>query len=225
MNRSEVMKTYVNTKHLRTLLYNILLWTPGKGEAKKSESSGLVQVSYHGEQISFMSTDGYVVVESGPRMPGPVIHTLVPGHELKEVVRALDGCALEEVSVVHGEDSWTFAGLPPIETVSDVNLPFWGSMNRMMSDTKEDAVIDRWYLDPKRFQKFSLAEPRDTYPLAMQPKIVFSGQPVFEWKYGGDLRGIFAPFIPEDLANRVHPEDEGTILWPETIRDYRQGRK
>lgn len=216
---------YINVTDLHNLLYNILLWTPGKAEAKKYSSGGLVKVASSSNAISLLSTDGYVVVESGIACNRE--SHFVRGEDIKRILQYLPSVESEEVEVNFSEEKWFF-GTEWIETVSSgIDWDFWNSIYEIAAIIPERSVskdystpeklsllapFEKFYLQPKRLQKFSLVEPRGEYPLAFQILQTKFDQPVLGWKYGPGLRGVMAPLVAEALVE-AYPDDDGTILW------------
>lgn len=214
------MKLYLPVKKLRHQLYNILQFTPGKVNAKKFRSGGLVQMDRVGSEISFLSTDGYVVVQSGPEGINRGIQYYFKGEDLKKVLQELP-TDLEEIEVSLGDGlgtaSWFFGKTElPIQG-GGYDSEFWGSVAKILGSSEPvkknlQLLLREFYLDPRRLQKFSLIEPRETYPLALREAISPYGQPLFQWKYGPELRGIISPLDIEQLV-QMYPEDHGVVLW------------
>lgn len=203
---------YLDAQYLRQLIYNVLLWTPGKGDAKKYQSGGAVQMTV-GDGLSFLSTDGYVVVRSGVPVDGTEIY--FKGEDLKRVLQDFpsdDG----DVEVTHGEGKWYF-GKTEVEPVEVLEPDFWETVAKILATVTEldprSTRFHKFYLDRHRVQKFNLVEPRsENYPLAMRQLVTTADQAVLGWKYGPYLQGILAPLVEELLWER-YPDDNGKVLW------------
>ncbi len=203
---------YVNTKHLRTLLYNVLLWTPGKGDAKKYVSQGLVRMNYGSGNLSFLSTDGYVVVVSGNDISGEK-EVFFRGEDIKLLHRELPD-DVEEINIDSEGDRWFF-GKQEVAAQQCNDDQFWSAIDKIATSTTEDVdltVFKEFYIDNRRLQKFSLVEPRLTYPLAFALRQTEFEQPVLAWKYGPDLYGIFSPLQVEAIVE-AYPDDLEDVMW------------
>lgn len=206
---------YLNVDELRRTLYNVLLWTPGKGDAKKYISQGLVLVSFHDADLGALSTDGYVVVRSGPkvRRANESTQYYLRGEDVKTILQNLPDDK-EEIEV-SPDPTHLYFGKTQVEPQQPADDKFWESIQQLAFRNHSEANptdFMEFYLDPRRLQKFSLVEPRATYPLAFAQKVTDFDQPVFVWKYGPRLGGIFSPLAVEALV-AAYPDDDGQILW------------
>jgi hypothetical protein len=203
---------YIAVNYIRKLIYNALLWTPGKGDAKKTQSAGLVKVTLGGAPPTFLSTDGYVVVASGG--DGIADRQLwFRGEDLKRVLQQLP-TDVSEIEISNERDLYYF-GKTEIIDQGDNDEKFWKNIHELAFSEHHDIPLEvfrEFYLDPRRVQKFSLVEPRAEYPLAFAEKQTQFGQPVFMWKYGPDLRGLLAPLQVEALV-AAYPDDTREVLW------------
>src|SRR5512145_3410589 len=94
-NRKKKNEMYVDAKRLRQLIYNVLLFTPGKLESRRSPSEGLVTLRYDNSgSISFSTTDGYTAMASGNCESSQRVTNFVSGEDLKlaeKELRSLEG--------------------------------------------------------------------------------------------------------------------------------------
>lgn len=162
-------------------------------------------------EIGFLSTDGYVVVESGVRCRG--MGKMFRGEDLKLLHKNLPTEEKEVEVSPDSNDAYVF-GKQRLEIVSINDDKFWGGIRKLVSakhEPPDPKDFETFYLDPRRLQKFSLVEPRAEYPLKFSQRQTIFDQPVFAWKYGPDLRGILAPLVYEALLD-AYPEDHGEVL-------------
>lgn len=207
----------VNREFLKEYIYNVLLWTPGKGDAKKSISGGRVEVSLLPETISFLSTDGYVAVQTGSSHIFDAIPSEVSGEDLKLVLKAIGEIEEEDIQVTMDNDHIYF-GKTPIDYITHNPDDLWNSIRKLVDPRQHSSVeihkhFSAFYLDPKRLSKFSLLEPKLEYPLAMAPSTSdISSQPTILWKYGSGARGVLAPLTVE-LLEEAYAEDLDEVMW------------
>lgn len=209
---------YVNREHLKELIYNVLLWTPGKGEAKRSISGGKVEINI-GQMMSFLSTDGYVAVQTGAPYFSKGLLGEVTGECLKGVLKGISEIDEEEIEVsVDGATSYIYFGKTGVEFFEHDPSILWDTI-RALVDPRQHSSVDikqhfsAFYLDPKRLSKFSLLEPKLEYPLAMAPSTSdATDQPTILWKYGKDVRGVLAP-LTEELLAEAYPDDLEDVMW------------
>ena len=214
---------YIKTSYLKQLLYNVLLWTPGKGEAKKFASQGLVKmvVVSEGPPV-FLSTDGYVAVSSGHMEPDPRSRLdreewYFKGEDLKEALRNLPADVQEiELTQTDGEDPSYFFGKQELKGQVPSEREFWKAVEDIVFSTDyfdvDLEVFRDFYLDPRRLQKFSLLEPRMEFPLAFGCRLTKFDQPVLIWKYGPDVHGVFSP-LQVDAIYEAYPDNIDEVMW------------
>lgn len=204
---------YLQTSELRHQIYNILLWTPTKTEAKKYVTEGLVKFNIVNGMTSWLSSDGYVVVQSGEYCDNPK-GSFFRGEDLKELLRSLP-LDDEKIEVTSGDGGYFF-GKTFLEPQTPSNPDIFESVLKVMTTAEElpssSNRMREFYLSNRRLQKFSLVEPRDSYPLAMKLATNHLDQDLLMWKYGPKLRGIFAPLMVEAIIE-AFPDDHGEVMW------------
>lgn len=219
---------YVNRELLKEMTYNVLLWTPGKGDAKKSVSGGRVEVSVS-QGLSFLSTDGYVAVQTGSEgyrgtsstsgSVGSAIRGEVTGEDLRVVLKAISELDEEDIEVsIDGTTSTLYFGKTGVSHHEHDPRDLWDTIRGLVDPLKHSSAdikehFSGFYLDTKRLSKFSLLEPKLEYPLALAPSTSdVTGQPTILWKYGRDVRGVLAPLTPELVAEE-YQEIIKDVMW------------
>lgn len=207
--------TTVSASILEELVYNVLLWTPGKGDAKKSLSEGLVEVRYDAENVSFLSTDGYVSVRTGTTDKLiKRVRVFVKGSDLKgalpHILEGPEVLTLNQTVEAQGDRLWIGPGFVEIHTPK-TDVAFWNYMSNIMYTSVPGETGGPFAIDPRRLTKFSLLEPRDRYPVDFIHREVGGGQPVLFWKHGPRTRGVLSPLSRITLDEAFTEENE--VLW------------
>jgi len=202
---------------LEEMIYNVLLWTPGKGDAKKVLSEGLVEVQFDEDDISFMSTDGYVSVRTATTDKAiRRERVFVQGWELKAAgaeVGKLEASSKSEIKLevdAQGNRLWIGPGFVEIHTPK-TDIGFWNYMSNIMRGSIEVAQSGPFAIDPRRLTKFSLLAPRETYPVDFIHREVGGGHPVIFWKHGPRTRGMVSPLSRQTLSEAFAEEKD--VLW------------
>lgn len=173
-----------------------------------------MSISGNAGGISFLSTDGYVVVESGSdtfNIHSDIYQVLVRGEDLKKLLPELP-TSEKEIEFVAEPGKIHFGSIAKIEMVpvEPFMAQFWVTVRRIIGETERHTSdeFDEFFLDNRRLQKFSLAEPRGEEVL----KFVTAKTPVdtlaFKWTYGRYLRGILSPLDPERVFEKFPDELE-----------------
>lgn len=204
----------IDSKLLHRRIYNALLFTPGKGEAKRSVSGGNVMVTFS-DTVTFTSTDGYVAIRSGPADTNPKANrrVIVSGEDLKKLESALR--TLEEVVEFEADSNEVAYGYAVAGVFLEVlpGAPLWDKIDTFIdSDYPADPeLFQKFAVDPRRLSKFSLLEPKGEYPVDFKLRESNIEQQLLVWRYGPDTRGVFSPLLREAVAEAYdRPED---VLW------------
>lgn len=215
------MKLHAKTLH--RILYNSLLWAPGKGDAKKSPSEGLIQFSFLRNQFFVLGTDGYVVSVDRGDPDGneglPLESVYAYSWDVREVERALRGVDESVIIDLHHslEDQRILIFEIPnrevgFELHKPKNLDFWKAVGKLVALKKFKDVQQNVAIAPARFSKFSLLEPKEQYPVDFRFGFDDNlNQFVVAWKYGPDTRGVFAPLDRNHLREVYDNSEE--VLW------------
>lgn len=207
---------YVKTAAIHDLIYNVLLFTPGKAEAKRVASRGLVAAHIQDKTITFTTTDGYTAMRSGRLDAADSFDSFyVDSENLKETEKNLRVCDEEEIQVViTGQLLWIGKTALKIEQPSDSQADLFEATNKMIDSDgriKTPASNFQFAFNPSRVAKLSLLKPKDKYPLVGIYRYSFHGQPLWLWKYGPDAQGLIAPLDIEHLLEAFENPEE--VLW------------
>jgi len=204
---------------LHQTIYNTLIFTPGKGEAKKTTTRGDVLLSARSDGMFFIATEGYVVLsEKFPAVnidipPGDSVECWIRGDELREFEKAL--------REIKGEISLS---LPPFDLsiddgptlkllLSSDAKDYWDGVRKLLAGkgVDGDALDGPFAIGPDRLSKFSRLKPQGEYPLDLKRFVTESSQDLLYWKYGPAVRGILVP-LNRDII-REHYAETPEVLW------------
>lgn len=203
--RERYLTVVVDAEEFNTALYNVLLWTPNKADAKATVTGGYVRVWISEDYLELSATDDYVAVVTRCKVlgyklrPEPDPRTLffMTGEETKELEK--------NTREISGKFSADFSEFPS-EIAFDIEI--YDEITKMIWYPSKGHDLSAFAIAPDRFQKFSLLKPRDKYPVDFQV-VNDSGDIYTRWRYGSDAVGLMKPLNRAVVANAYDEE----VLW------------
>lgn len=177
------MKITANTQLLKSFLYNLELFSPNKGEAKKTNGRGDVYLrsisKLDGQYLFGLATDdhyslsGYIPLDVGVNAT-----IFSSAEELKTLRGGLDSSEFSTIEFTgRAADDDSFAEV------------FWeGHVTDCVQGDASRVALNSFSLNPERLRKLSLLEPRG-YPLH-QDFVEWADRTIIRFTYTENFRGV-----------------------------------
>lgn len=179
------MKITGDARELYNFFYNLELVAPGKGEAKKTVSSGKIFLESDDFMVHGVATDdilsvyGRVFLNDGSENIGQYT---------TDTIKAVRNTIMKD------------AGIVTVELPDDDNLDeefidlFWrGHVLDSIVDAGTTAaqplMLPGVNLSPDKLRKFSLLEPRGEHPVRFE-FVEWADRDIIRWQYGPEYSGV-----------------------------------